>query len=267
MSAIFKIHKTITGNCILALFLIIHSNACGQTNKVSQFWNKLTFTKPLAKGWSTEFYVKQIWSSDNNSKSLFADHNQWQLGEWIHFYPGARWKTSFGIGYLDYQEVAHEQSHIGEWRWSIQAAYYLKKIGYRLTIRSRIENRGRKDSTDIRTTAFRFREELKFVYPLGSKIIRGKIWYLIASDEVMFQSTLQPYFDRNRLTAGVGYALTDDVQIETTYVNQYIQRQEQNELDQVLQVNFVFNNLLSNLKNRWKKKPEIPVASKIHEDE
>lgn len=63
----------------------MHGNTYGQTNKVGQFWNEFAFTESMAKGWSTEFDAKQIWSSDNYSQSLFADHNQWHLGEIIFF--------------------------------------------------------------------------------------------------------------------------------------------------------------------------------------
>lgn len=252
---------------MVALFLFTQGNTYGQTHKVNEFWNEFSFTKPLAKGWSGGIDLLQQWSSNNNSKSLLASYNQVHFRGWIHYYPGARWKTSLGIGYIDYEEVESVQPQSNEWRWTLEASYYVKKIGYTLRLRSRIENRGKEDSTEIRKTAFRFREELKFLYPLGgSKIIRGKIWYLIASDEVMFQSTLTPSFDRNRLTLGTGYAVTDDIQIEMTYVNQYIPRQKQDQLYQALQVNFVFNNFLSNLARRWKKPPDIPSAPQVSKD-
>ena len=54
-------------------------------------------------------------------------------------------------------------------------------------------------------------------------------------------------FDRNRFTIGSGYSITDDVQLELTYVNEILPRNPVNEIYNAFQVNVSFNNLFQNL--------------------
>lgn len=261
-----QINKKYLKNSLLLLLLFQCKITLAQNENIGQFWNELAFTRPLGKAWSSEFNIGQVWSDDNKTQSILANHAQLYLRQWIHYYPNARWKTSFFIAYFNNKQIEGiAQPADNEWRWALQAMYYIKKIGYTLNTRTRIENRGITNSEGTRETGFRFRQQLRLLYPFGgSKIIRGKVWYLIASDEVMFKTTGDQLFDKNRLTVGPGYSITDDIQIETTYVNEYLPRPQQNIRYHAFQLNVVFNNLLTKIGERWKKKPNpvpAPVAA------
>jgi hypothetical protein len=106
---------------------------------------------------------------------------------------------------------------------------------------------------------FRFRQMLKFVKPLNGKILRQGIVYLLASEELFFKpdakSTGVTFFDRNRFEVGAGYLFTDDIQLELTYVNEFLPRDDNNEMYNIVSLTLSFNNLLLNLKNSLKPKP------------
>lgn len=258
-------------NRIIVLLLLIFclSESKGQTSQTNQFWNEFAFTRSIGKGWSTEANIGQTWTQSSETNHLFSSFAQWYFREWIHFYPSARWKTSLFIAYYDNTEIdGIGQIESTEWRWAFQGVYYINKIGYTLNTRTRIENRGIKGDGDARTAWYRIREQIKFVKPLGgNKFIRSGVWYIIASDEVMFRTIentdASSYFDRNRLTLGGGYSFTDNFQLEITYANEYIPRSGGNEMYHALQVNFVFNNLFTNLKKNLlnlKNSEQVPLT-------
>jgi hypothetical protein len=116
------------------------------------------------------------------------------------------------------------------------------------------------NSDSIFQLKFRFRQMLKFVKPLNGKILRKGIVYLLTSEELFFKPDAKSggvtFFDRNRFELGAGYLFTDDIQLELTYANEFLPRDDNNEVYNILSLTFSFNNLLLNLKNTLIPKPQ-----------
>lgn len=93
---------------------------------------------------------------------------------------------------------------------------------------------------------------IKYVQPLNGKVLRKGVVYLLATEELLFKPNAKSegitFFDRNRLELGGGYLITDDIQVELAYLNEFMPRDEHNELYNALEVTMTFNNLFSNLK-------------------
>lgn len=242
----------------LIIFNLISVGSYGQTTQYGQFWNEFAFTRSIGKGWGIETNLGQTWS-EGDKDNIFSALAQVYARGWLHYYPSARWKTSLFIGYYSNSEIESiGQTNSNEWRWAFQGVYYFHKIGYTLNSRTRVENRGILLADDLRETVYRFREQIKFVKPLGgNKTIREGVPYFILSDEVMFKAASRAsgskFFDRNRVTTGFGYSITDDFQLELTYANEYLPRADRNEMYHAVQVNVVVNNFLDKVKSRLEK--------------
>jgi hypothetical protein len=82
----------------------------------------------------------------------------------------------------------------------------------------------------------------------------------VTSEELFFKpdakSTGVTFFDRNRFEVGAGYLFTDDIQLELTYVNEFLPRDDSNEMYNIVSLTLSLNNLLLNLTKGLKPKPE-----------
>lgn len=244
---------------VWALVLIIHKKTGAQTNHTSQFRNQVTLTTPLPKAWSAQVDLLQTWSSSQESKSALSDFSRWTLRGWVFYHANARIKLGFGIGYIQ-NTTEDNEDHLknNEWRWTLQGTYYFHKIGYTLLARTRIENRNIADTAGTRESVTRFREQIHLLYPFGSKLIRAKIFYGIVADEVFFKTKSKvsgdDVFDRNRFTLGAGYAFTDHIQLELTYMNDLLPREKGNTILNSIQLHTIINNIF------WKKKARKQAA-------
>jgi hypothetical protein len=83
------------------------------------------------------------------------------------------------------------------------------------------------------TMFLRYLQQIKYIQPINSKILREGVVYAVASDELFFKSgtkvTGLSFFDRNRLNLGAGYLFSDDIQVEVTYANEYLPRDKENQ--------------------------------------
>lgn len=225
----------------------------GQHTTYNQFWNEFQFTRPLKGKWALEFNLGQTWTSAPNEKNFFHTNSQLYLRAWVHYYASPRWKFSFFYSYFYNKEVPEiNQSKLPELRAAYQAIYFIKKIGYTLSTRMRLEDRHILDSNNVYEASYRYRQQIKLVYPFNSKIIRKKTIYGFTSDELFLKTgaklTGSQTFDRNRFTIGAGYSITDDFQIEVSYANEYLPRTGGNEIYNALQINIMFNNFIPTIK-------------------
>lgn len=238
---------------ILVLLLILCSYGKAQTNKYTQFWNEFAFTRSLKGKWVWELNLGQTWSSTPDNHNPFYVNSQLYVRTWIHYYAGPRWKLSAFFSYFYNRAVPElSQEKLPEFRTAYQGTYYFHKVGYTLLARLRLEDRKIRTEEGIWEATYRFRTQAKLVWPINGKSIRKGIVYAIASDELFFKTgalvTGSQFFDRNRLTLGGGYSFTDDFQIELTYANEYLPRENNNEIYNAFQLNFSINNFFTNLK-------------------
>ncbi len=251
---------------VVLLALVLHPNTTqAQSDSYAQFWNEIALTRPLGSRWSTELNFGDVWSASANQLDGIFRYNAQLYGRaWAHYYFSSRWKFSFFGAYFYNRDVpAINQYLLPEIRLALQGIYYFHKVGYTLSSRTRVENRNLFKEENF-GVVFRLREQIRLLYPINSQIIREGVFYAIASEEVFFKTksdiTGSQFFDRNRFTAGLGYAFTDDLQVELTYVNEFLPRSSRDEVYNALQLNITFNNLFPNLK-KFAKKHLLPTSS------
>jgi hypothetical protein len=68
------------------------------------------------------------------------------------------------------------------------------------------------------------------------------------------------FLDRNRFEIGGGYLISDNLQIELTYVNEFMPRDDYNEVYNIVALTVTVNNLLPRLKKNLSPKPAAEKA-------
>lgn len=259
----------IARSCLLIniiIFISIDTAAQGTTTN-TQFWNEFAFTHGLKKTkLALELNLGQTWTSTPEHKSMFATNSQLYIRAWLHYYHSARWKFSSFLAYYNNKDVPEiNQKKAPELRTAFQAQYYFKKIPYTLNARFRLEDRKIQNDDKTLEATYRFRLQLRFVYPFNNKFIRRNTYYAIGSNEIMVKTYSYlvggQFLDRNKFTIGGGYAVSDDLQLEITYVNEYMPRSGSDEMVNALQVNMVFNNLIPTIRKNIKKRKQLESIS------
>ncbi|OXA81375.1 Protein of unknown function [Flavobacterium aquidurense] len=236
---------------ILVIFLITSINYA-QTTNYGQFWNEIQFNTTINKKWSTELNIAAAYSSTESSPNIFQQNIQRSLRGWGHYYFSPRWKFSTFLAYFNNKDVPEiGQFESPEWRFALQGIYYFHKTGYTLSTRMRMELRHMKNQDDTYENVFRYRQQIKYIKPINSKVLRAGVVYAITSDEVYFKSgtkvTGESFFDRNRFNAGAGYLFTDDIQVELTYANEFLPRNDGNQTVNAASLTITFNNVFKKL--------------------
>ncbi|HQQ95146.1 MAG TPA: DUF2490 domain-containing protein [Bacteroidia bacterium] len=242
--------------CLLLCRPYWHS---AQSTTYQQCWNEFSFTRPIADKYALETSLSNSFSDSPENASIFSAHTQFGLCISLHYYKKAKLNFSvLGAYYSNYYVPEIGQREYPEFRLSGQVTGFLKKIPYILQSRTRLEFRMIENTNGQFSEVFRLRERLRYTKPLNSKMIRQGTWFILLSDEVSFKSpsdlTGKELFDRNELTAGLGYAFTDNFQADLDYTLQHVPRPGGNEIYQALQINLQFYNPWLNLKRKVKKK-------------
>lgn len=246
--------------CTFATFLIM-GIGYSQTKTYGQSWNEIQFNRTINDKWSTEINLGTSYSSTETSSNIFQNNIQRSFRGWGHYYLSPRWKLSTFLAYYDNKDVPEiGQFKSPEWRFALQGIYYFHKTGYTLSTRMRMELRHMKNGDDDYENVLRYRQQIKYIQPINSKILREGVIYAVASDELYFKSgtkvTGLSFFDRNRLILGAGYLFTDDIQIELAYANDYLPRDNENQIVNAASLTLTFNNLFKNLNKKLLHKKE-----------
>ncbi|SHH84961.1 DUF2490 domain-containing protein [Flavobacterium defluvii] len=247
-------------NLILVAILFTSIGYC-QTTHYNQFWGEIQFNRTINKKWSTELNLGTNYSSTESSANIFEQNTQRSFRAWGHYYLTPRWKLSSFIAYFNNKDVPEiGQFESPEWRFALQAIYYFHKTGYTLSTRLRAELRQMKNEDDNYENVIRYRQQIKYLQPINSKVLRSGVIYGVVSDEVFFKSgtkvTGLSFFDRNRVNIGAGYLFSDDIQIEITYANEYLPRDNENKIINAASLTLSFNNLFKNLNKKFLHKTE-----------
>lgn len=260
-----KSNSKFTITIVRCLFVILYiTNSYGQNTTYNQFWNEIQFNQTLSKKWATEIDFATTYSSTASSPNLFENTIQRSVRGWGHYYFSSRWKFSAFIAYFNNRDVPEiGQFESPEVRFSLQSIYYFHKTGYTLSTRMRAELRHMRNQDDEYENVFRYRQQIKYIQPFNSKILREGVVYGVTSDEIYLKSgtkvTGESFFDRNRFNIGAGYLFTDDIQVEVTYCNEYLPRNSGNQMTNAASLTITFNNLARNLQKKIaaKHQPEI----------
>ena len=261
MSSKFDQNRSFKKNCCAFTAFFIMSISYCQTKTYGQFWNEIQFNRTLNEKWSAELNLGSSYSSTETSSNIFENNIQRSFRGWGHYYLSPRWKISSYIAYFDNKDVPEiGQFKSPEWRFALQGIYYFHKTGYTLSTRMRMELRHMRNSDDEYENVLRYRQQIKYIQPINSKVLREGVVYAIASDELFFKSgtkvTGLSFFDRNRLNLGAGYLFSDDIQVEATYSNEYLPRDEENQIVNAASLTVTFNNLFKNLNKKLHHKSE-----------
>lgn len=241
--------------CILAI-CIIASKSHAQNKNYGQFWNEIQFNRTINDKWAAELDIAGSYSSTASSANIFQENIQRSVRGWGHYYLSPRWKLSSFVAYFNNKDVPEiGQFESPEWRFALQGIYYFHKTGYTLSTRMRMELRHMRNEDYDYENVLRYRQQIKYIKPLNSKILRAGVVYAIAADELYFKSgakvTGESFFDRNRLNLGGGYLFTEDIQVELTYVNEYLPRNSGNQIVNAASLTLTFNNLFKNLSKKY----------------
>jgi len=248
---------------LILVILLITSINYGQTTTYNQFWNEIQFNTTINEKWSTELNIGATYSSTESSSNIFEQNTQRSVRAWGHYYFSPRWKFSSFLAYnynKDVPEIGQFKSP--EVRFALQSIYYFHKTGYTLSTRMRMELRHMRNEDGDYDNVLRYRQQVKYIQPINSKILRQGVVYAIASDELFFKSgtkvTGQSFFDRNRLNIGAGYLFSDDIQVELIYANEYLPRSEETQIVNAASLTLTFNNLFRNIKKKLSHKSDSP---------
>lgn len=250
-------------SCFIAVLLCSAQALHGQTDKLNQFWNEYAFTNGLSKEWSMELNFGLTTSSVSDDRNIFYNMTQLYLRGWAHYEPADRWKISFFYAYYYNKNVPElNQNEAPEVRLAVQVLYRLfRENRLKLNFRSRLEDRHLRNDDGFYEAVGRFRFQAKAVYPLTMTETEKDELYAFISDEVFFKTKSQvsgsEFFDRNRFTAGAGYFITSDIQIEISYASEIMPRKQTDQLVNAVQLNVIFNNFFPNLIKSLKPKKTI----------
>ena len=82
--------------------------------------------------------------------------------------------------------------------------------------------------------------------------MRQGVVYFLTAEELLLKPDAKTegitFFDRNRFEIGGGYLITDNLQVELAYLNEFVPRDDKNDLYNALELTLTLNNLLPNLK-------------------
>jgi hypothetical protein len=250
----------------LFFIVLLSLNAKAQTNSYTQLGNEFQFVRVISDKVAAEIYIGSTFSNTPSESKILSTNIQRYISGWVHYYYSPRWKLSSSLAYYYNKDVPDIGQYFSpEWRLSLQGTYYIHKTGYTLFTRMRGELRYMMNAEGVYEDKYRYRQMIKFTKPINGKVLRKGIVYFVTSEELLFKpdakSTGVTFFDRNRFEIGGGYMLTDDLQLELTYVNEFVPRDNVNELYNVVSFTVTFNNPLTNLKKRisslsTEKKPE-----------
>jgi hypothetical protein len=114
----------------------------------------------------------------------------------------------------DYNNVGAGPTTIEARMWEqMSVSQYLSRI--KLEHRYRVEQRW---LNGIYRNRFRYR--LNMFVPLNSKKIEAKTWFVSVFDEI-FLNNKEPNFERNRISAALGYQLDKKWIVQAGWINQY----------------------------------------------
>ena len=241
------------GKAIIILLLFLSFGVKAQTISYTQLATELQMARAINDKWAGEIYLAGTFSNTPSESRILKTNIQRYFAAWAHYYYSPRWKFSGSLAYFRNKDVPDIGQYFSpEYRLTLQGLYYFHKTGYTLSTRMRGELRYMMNADGVFEDKYRYRQMIKYVKPINSKVLRKGVYYLLTSEELLFKPNAKTkgvnFFDRNRFEIGGGYLLTDDLQIELAYVNEFMPRDNGNEIYNVICVTISINNPMTNLK-------------------
>jgi hypothetical protein len=225
-----------------------------QNTSYTQLGNELQFARAINDKWAGELYLGGTFSNTPNESKVLKTNIQRYVFVWAHYYFSPRWKFSSSFAYYYNKDVPDIGQYFSpEYRLTLQGIYYFHKTGYTLLTRMRGEFRYMMNADSVFEDYYRYRQMIKFMKPINSQVLRKGVFYAVSTEELLFKPHAKTkgvdFFDRNRFEIGGGYLVTDDLQVELTYVNEFIPRDKGNEVYNIVSLTLTLNNLLLRLRD------------------
>jgi hypothetical protein len=235
---------------LLLLFMAFQVVAGAQTNTYTQVCNELQFAGSFSDKWATEVFLGGTFSNTAAESRVLKTNIQRYVNIWGHYYFSPRWKFSAALAYYHNKDVPDIGQYFSpEYRLSLQGTYFIHKTGYTLLTRMRGEFRLIMNADSVFQGKYRYRQMIKFVKPIVHHTLRKGVFYFLATEELLFKPDAKSkgvtFFDRNRFEIGAGYLITDDIQVELAYLNEFMPRDDGNEMYNALEVTVSFTNIFS----------------------
>ena len=248
------------------LLLLFSISANAQNASYSQLGNELQFARAINDKWAAEIWLGGTYSNTPSESRVLETNIQRYGCAWVHYYFSPRWKFSSSLAYYYNKNVPDIGQYFSpEYRWTLQGLYYIHKTGYTLLTRMRGEFRYMMNADSVFEDNYRYRQMIKFVKPINSRVLRKGVFYLVTTEELLFKPQAKTegvtFFDRNRFEIGGGYLITDDLQVELAYLNEFMPRDDGNEIYNALEITFSFNNLFPNIR-----KSIFPKSKEVQPD-
>ena len=175
-------------------------------------WNVLNTKLSLSEKWSL-FNELQV-----RSQSFYANHFYYEIKGGASYSLTNTFSFLLGLGkYKTFSDGGSFKQPVtaSEFRlWQqITMNHFLDRLKFEH--RYRIEQRW--FTTGYRN---RFRYRLNAAVPINRTKVTNKTIYAAAFNEIFLTNT-QPYFERNRFFAGIGYQINDHFTVQPGYVYQY----------------------------------------------
>ncbi len=243
------------GTFLVFLVFIFSVSVKAQTTSYTQLGNELQFSRAINDKWAAEIWLGGTFSSTPSNDKVLKTNIQRYFFIWAHYYLSPRWKFSSSFAYYYNKDVPDIGQYFSpEYRLTLQGMYYIHKTGYTLATRMRGEFRYMMNADGEFDVKYRYRQMIKFVKPINSQVLRQGVVYFLTTEELLFKPEAKTkgvnFFDRNRFDIGGGYQITDDLAVELAYVNEFVPRDNGNEVYNVMEFTLTFNNLFPNMKKR-----------------
>lgn len=248
--------RSFTQSIVIILFAFFLSlSVKAQTSSYTQLCNELQFARSINDKWAIETFLGGTFSNTPSDPKVLSTNIQRYIFLWGHYFLSPRWKLSASFAYYNNKDVPDiGQYYSPEYRLTLQGTYYFHKTGYTLLTRMRGEFRYMMNEEGVFEDKYRYRQMLKFVKPINSQVMRQGVVYFLTAEELLFKPNAKTegltFFDRNRFEIGGGFLITDNLQVELAYLNEFVPRDDGNELYNAMEITLTLNNLLPNLKKQ-----------------
>jgi hypothetical protein len=149
--------------------------------------NELQFARGINDKWAAEIYLGGAFSNTSQESRILKTNIQRFISGWAHYYYSPRWKFSSSFAYYYNKNVPDiGQYYSPEYRLTLQGIYYIHKIGYTLLTRIRGEFRYLMNADGAFEDKYRYRQMIKFMKPINSRVLRQGFCYFLTTEELLF---------------------------------------------------------------------------------
>ena len=250
---------------LISFIIIAFSPVINAQTKYAQFSNEVDLTRTINDRWSAELDIANTFGNTPSENNVLKTKVQANVIAWAHYHFSPRWKFSSFLAYYRNKDVPEiGQYEAPEWRLAIQGRYYFHKVGFTLNTDMRAELRFIFDEEGVFEDIYRYRQKLKFLKPLNSQMLRQGVVYILRYEEINLlykaKETRINQFPRKLFNVAEGYLITDDLQIELAYVNEFVPRDDGNIIYNGVSVTLSVNNLMRKVGKMIAGKPAVPAV-------